>query len=620
MEMDKSYRNRLAGAYCGLNTDIEIGCNDREEFLYNIRKGTGNLSTTTGRDPWSYLAKMVYNSTVIIDGIKQYCDTTKPAFAYCLGEAIFLRAFALSEMVKLWGDVPTSWKMHGGYIVPTNPKQDRNLIYEAIRSDLKRASDLLPWSEQIPNFAHSSNYREPTGETYFEENYMEHPGSYCNYTGAPSKAAALALLARIDLNYAGYAMKPYNLGEPSDGFGIQLNVVDQEKRRSLYQEALESCAQVITKESDTKLLPNFEDVFKKICSDVTVYTNSEVIWEIPFADRARGQMLCLNGLRTDPYVSSHLVNTLFYGNGSASNTKVQSMIRIVPTFYFDFEEGDTRRDVTVAPFNWDYGQGSSVSSNESVFPDDGLNNKILYQAVQTADNLSLGKFRVEWMSNSYTANEDGVNAPIIRMADVLLMFCEASIGGISGDVPVNNTGLSAQTQFDRIRARAGLSSKPLTMDNLMKERAFEFCGERLRKYDLMRWGLLRTKLVNEAARLERFASGTGEFAGRMDSVYFKYKHSPAIDATYAQDESHVYVLDTVVGWRLGDVTPASYDPNEGWVRKALYTRYTENLLSPENFVLYTHDHPEYLDNHQLWPIFDADLQRSNGLLWNDYNY
>ena len=622
MGMDKSYRNRLVGAYCGLNTDIEIGRGSRDEYIYNVGTGTGNLSTTNGRDPWTYLAKMVDNSSAIIDGIKQHCDTTKPAFAYCLGEAIFLRAFALSEMVKLWGDVPSSWKMYGGFIVPMNPKQDRNQIYEAIRSDLRRASNLLPWSEQIPSFNHSSLYREPTGEYPLEDTYMEHPSSFYNYTGAPSKAAALALLARVDLNYAGYAMKPNNLGVPSDGYCIQLNVVDSEKRRSLYHEALVSCAQVIAKEGDMKLLPSFEDVFKRICSDVTDYTRSEVIWEIPFANAARGQMLCLNGLRIDTNVPGHLVNTISYGSSSTSNTKVQSMVRIVPTFYLDFEEGDTRRDVTVAPFRWQYNDGSSVY-RESAFPDDAASDRKLYQEVQRADNLSLGKYRVEWMARPYSSNEDGVNAPIIRMADVLLMFCEASLGGVTGDVPENNTGLSAQTQFDRIRARAGLSPKTLNMDNLMKERAFEFCGEYLRKYDLMRWGLLRTKLVNEASRLENLANGTGEFAGRMDSIYFKYKHSYSTDAEYAQDASHVYVLDSVVGWRLGDVPPAAFDPENGWVRKALYTDDnwpSRNVLSPEKFILYMYDHPEYLDSHQLWPIFDVNIQTSNGLLWNDYDY
>lgn len=611
---DKSYRNRLACAYQGYNTDIERNSKNSgqaEYALYNVSTGIGDLSATNHKDPWSHLAKMVYNASVIITGIEQYCDTTNTAFAYCLGEALFLRAFALSEMVKLWGDVPTTWKMFGGVILPTQPKQERNLIYEAIRADLKRAAKHLPWSGQIPNYDRSAaTYREPTNTVSSAEAYMEHPSSYCNYTGAPSKAAALGLLARIDLNYAGYAMKPNNLGVPQDGFCIQLNLVDPEKRRALYQEALEACAQIIKQEGNWKLLANFEDVFKKVCADVTDYTQSEVIWEIPFSD-TRGQFLQYNCTKAD----ASTVNVLKNNYISTCN----AVMRVVPTLYYDYDSFDKRRDVTITPYTWYYDNGGRVSSYpeklQLIFPGVNINSneKFLYQSIVGADTWYYGKCRIEWMKRQRISTDDGVNVPILRYADILLMFCEAALGGITGDVPQNNTGLSAQAQFDKIRARAGLASKNLDMTNLMAERKFEFAGEAIRKYDLMRWGKLRSSMEAERIRLEQLDQHTGEFAGTTDTVYIRYRY---MNDSFSEGGEKCYVIDSISHQR-----PVSYSTTSGWIKKCVYYSDSKGrYLSNRNYWLYDYDHPEWLDNHQLWPIFEVDLQSSNGLLWNDYNY
>ena len=610
---DKSYRNRLACGFQGYNTDIEYHRRSNQGVgycTYDLSTGIGDLSTSNHKDPWTYLAKSVYNASMIIEGIEKYCDTTNTSFAYCLGEALFLRAFALSEMVKLWGDVPATWKIFDGAFVPTQAKQERNILYESMRADLKRAAKLLPWSSQIPNYDRSAaTYREPTSNISSQEKYMEHPSSFCNYTGAPSKAAALGLLARIDLNYAGYAMKPNNLGVPTDGFCLQLNLVDQEKRRALYQEVLESCAQIIQQEGSWKLLANYEDVFKRVCADVTDYTQSEVIWEIPFANGVRGQYLQYNCTKADYSTQGFLKNN--------QTSTCNSAISAVPTLYYDFESADKRRDVTITPYAWYYDDGNRISSStetlQRVFPAVNHSNseKFLYQSVLMADSWYFGKCRIEWMARDRASNDDGVNVPIIRFADILLMFCEASLGGITGDVPQNNTGLAAQSLFNQIRTRAGLSSKTLNMSNLMAERKFEFAGEGVRKYDLIRWGKLRSSMEQERNRLNNLNLHTGDFVGTSDTIYVKYR----LDNSGLSLTGKCYVIDAITHQR-----PANYETTTGWFKKCVYESYDGRTLSSENYVLYPYDHPEYLDNHQLWPIFDVDIKVSNGLLWNDYNY
>jgi hypothetical protein len=246
---DKSFRNRLCGGYVALNTDIEHASKTEEvEYAaYNMTGGTGNLSTANGKDPWAYLNSAIERANVVVDGILEQGDTTDLEMQYLLGEALTLRAFCYLEMIKLWGDVPACFESFNG----NNPevlyskKQDRNVIYEKLRIDLKDAARLMPWSGKIT-----------------------HAGA-TNFTGRPSKALALGLLARMDLMYAGLAMRPDVFTEGgTKACSVQYNVKDACKRQELYQEVVWACAEII-KQEDYKFKDNFEDVFKDLCQDVT---------------------------------------------------------------------------------------------------------------------------------------------------------------------------------------------------------------------------------------------------------------------------------------------------------------------------------------------------------------
>lgn len=591
---DKSFRNRLCGGYVAMNTDIEF-CNKsggqaKESSVYAMSKGTGDLSTSNGKDPWAYLNSAVERANVVVDGIRQYSDTTNADFRYLLGEALTLRAFCYLEMVKLWGDVPACFKSFDGNDINDLyvKKTDRNVIFEQLRVDLKEAANLMPWSAACPRSA-------------------------ANYTGRPSKALALGLLARMDLMYAGKALRPnvFTEGGTAD-CSVRYNIDDPLKRQEIYQEAVWACAQIINNE-DYKLQSTFDEVFKDLCADVSDYSQSEYIWAIPFANGVRGQVLSLTGLKFSTNCPGVLKNTISHGVGDQNNTKCQAMIQIVPTFLFDFENGDTRRDITVCPFQWEYDNGSGASSEPSAFPADDPADKKLYQKFQDASSLYLGKYRVEWMKRSYDSNEDAIDMPVLRYADVLLMFAEAAIGSFEGNAPSNLYGLSAQEQFDKVRARAGLASKPLTMDNIVKERAFELCGENIRKYDLMRWGMLGSQLKQTMDRLADLDAGVGEFEGRLDSVYFTYKQ----DNSFAQS-GNAYVFDKLIGLRIGDVKPADFDKKQGWIVKSIYTKEDAHHLNPSTYYLYKQGVD--VDMRHYWPIFDVNVTASNGTLWNDYGY
>lgn len=592
---DKSFRNRLCGGYVAMNTDIEhcSKTEDAEYAAYIITPGTGNLSTANGKDPWAYLNSAIERANVVIDGIRAHSDTTDVNFKYLLGEALTLRAFCYLEMVKLWGDVPASFESFNGnnQEVLYAKKQDRNVIYEQLRIDLKDAARLMPWSAQCPGSAH-------------------------NYTGRPSKALAYGLLARLDLMYAGLAMRPDVFTEGGTrACSVQYNVKDAGKRQELYQEAVWACAQVI-KQEDTKFKSNFEDVFKDLCQDVTDYSKSEWIWALPFLDGARGQVLALTGNKMSSNCAGVLNNTISYGSGNTNNTKTQAMIEIVPTFYYAYDKNDKRRDITILPWTWEYDDGSGTASSAYVaetFPGVPATDKKLYQKNSNISQLYLGKLRVEWMVRSYSSNEDGVDMPVLRYTDILLMFAEAAIGSKEGNAPSEKYGIDPQECFDRVRARAGLSSKPLTFEALVDERAFEFCGENLRKYDLMRWGLLKEKLMAADAACRDLQNNTGAYAGRPDSVYYHM----ARNDDYAQ-KGAAFVIDQFVGLDLDAVRPADCTRENGWIVKSFFDKEEVPYITPDGWYLYRN--ADDIDPHQYWPIFQVNIDASNGTLWNDYAY
>lgn len=591
---DKSFRNRLCGGYVAMNTDIEhcSKTEDAEYAAYNMTGGTGNLSTSNGKDPWAYLNSAIERANVVIDGIRLHSDTTDATFKYLLGEALTLRAFCYLEMVKLWGDVPACFESFNGHNseVLYTKKQDRNVVFEQLRIDLKDAARLMPWSAQCP-------------------------GNAGNYTGRPSKALAYGLLARMDLMYAGLAMRPDVFTEGgTKACSVQYNVKDAGKRQELYQEAVWACAQVI-KQEDVKFKDNFEDVFKDLCQDVTDYSKSEWIWALPFLDGARGQVLALTGNKMSTNCAGNLINTISFGQGNNNNAKTQAMIEIVPTFYYAYDKNDKRRDITILPWTWEYdnGEGTGSSYTDKVFPGVAAADKKLYQKQSNVGQMYLGKLRVEWMKRSYSSNEDCIDMPVLRYTDILLMFAEAAIGSREGNAPGNLYGISPQQCLDRVRARAGLASKPLNFDAIVDERAFEFCGENLRKYDLMRWGLLREKLEKAQADVYDLQKGTGAYAGRPDSVYFHFVRNDA----YAQNGA-AYIFDRFIGLDLDATRPAEFDKENGWVAKSFFDKEGVPDITTENWYLFKDG--TNIDMHQYWPIFDVNIAASNGTLWNDYEY
>ncbi len=87
----------------------------------------------------------------------------------------------------------------------------------------------------------------------------------------------------------------------------------------------------------------------------------------------------------------------------------------------------------------------------------------------------------DWNGTNPDRNQNPVNWPVIRYADVLLMLAEAYVGaGQAGQA----------TQYvNQVRARVGMPAlDAVTMEDIQAERSWEFAMEGHRFWDLRRWG------------------------------------------------------------------------------------------------------------------------------------
>lgn len=581
---DKGYINRLGCGYQGLNTDCEwsswsTGTDDRATCVtYSMTVNNSAVSNKNGSDPWSYFGTVIERCNNAIDGIRQYSDTTDPAMRYYLGEAYFLRSFAYLEMIKYWGDVPARFTSLTQDQESVNArKTDRNVIYEQLRIDLREAARLMPYS-----------------------NDPLMPATARNKVGRGSRTAALALLARADLMYAGKAVRPNTIEDPS-GYSVRYNIESETHRREVIDEVLWACGEIIEHGDKTLPLPAFDKPFRQLCADIDDYSVMEHIWVLPFANGARGQIM---GFNSPKIGSSDIVKLNGKIPGIGDGAKSNGHICITPYLLYQFEPNDTRRDVTCVPGVWAY-------DDKSV---NGLPSEArAYQKSQNIKSYYLAKYRYEWMTRTSTG-EDGIDFPILRYADVLLMYAEAALGTSHTD-----KGLG---YLNEVRKRAGLSNLPTyDLAAIQTERAKEFCGEYIRKWDLMRWGILKDEVLKSEAFARTIMGEADVISTELNGkaidistkIWYKYRQDPAIN--------NAWVMDSIYGLYPGETNkPAYFNKNTGWIeKKAIFGSDEKGWdFAKSTYPFYLN--ADQLELRQYWPIFPHYITASNGNLWNNYGY
>ena len=318
-----------------------------------------------------------------------------------------------------------------------------------------------------------------------------------------TKGAVKGLCARICLARGGYSLR-------REG-GMQRGA----NHLYYYQVARDQCYDIM-QSGEHSLNPDFEDVFRTHCELEVDNQYGESMWEVGMGTYTSGEV--------GYYIGIKQANECRYGRAIAG-------VLALPTYYLSFDPNDTRRDATVG-----------------LYEIDSENNRLIREFA----DIYIGKWRREWRDPLLPGTDKftGINWVILRYSDVLLMFAEAE-NEIHG-----NPTTDAIIAFRQVRERAfrGNVDKmpPIPADKteffneLVKERAWEFGGECIRKFDLIRWNLLGTKINEAKENLTKLMNGEAPYENVPPALVWRNdgEDYELLNLDYPMDSAQIAERDT----------------------------------------------------------------------------
>ena len=288
-----------------------------------------------------------------------------------------------------------------------------------------------------------------------------------------TKGAVKAMRAKLAMFRGGYALRSNGKMERNADYLTYIKI------------ARDECNDLMAKRTEHTLNPSFEDIWRKLTSFV-YDPNGEIIFEI-----GAGGSNSNSDSRMGNYNGPSVNVSSRYGTGGGG-------LLALPNYFYAFDSTDTRRDVTVTNY--------AIAATNIKSP-------------RRLGELTDGKFRKDWRVPLLpgTALNPGYNWPLIRFADVLLMFAEAE-NEING-----NPTPAAISAYEEVRKRAftnksspAIGKTPTTkaefFNAIVDERYLEFGSEGIRKFDLIRWNLLNTKLEEARAKIQLIRDAKGAYA------------------------------------------------------------------------------------------------------------
>ena len=546
-----SYRGRFLPWY-GFNTDVEWyntykpGDGKSDIAAYDCLPNNAQLNLSNGPFPLMYMG--IERANLVIEGLREYGKVDEKAdMAYLLGEALTLRAMIYYDLTKAWGDVPARFESLTSETIYA-AKDSRDVIYKQILADLEEAIPYLP-------------YPGATAAT--------------SRTDRVNKVFAEGLYARIALAASGYAIRPDDGKVGTGDLGTVRLSSDSELQKSvLYPKALAYLKDAIASGS-ASLESDYRNMWYKFnnMDNLTAGPAYETLYVIPFG-AGRGRWNFTFAINSE---GASISNGVSRGGDAGP----------VPTLFFKYGANDQRRDITCVNYKW--------NKDNSIEP-------------AGIGKWYFGKYRFEWMdAQPYTGgNDDGIKPVVMRYADILLMAAEIEneLNGPAGAkqylLPVRERAYKGHESEAEAYVTA-ISSQEAMFQAIVDERALEFCGEFLRKADLIRWNLLKTKLDEAVDDMLALRGLEGAYASLTGDIAYAYADdAKSIDITFLT---------------AGGETPKGAELSIGYVSKYDDAKKT-GFYTDRIHGIYTSD-PE---QHMFWPIFNDTMTNSQGYIKNDYGY
>lgn len=485
-------RYGLAGVYGVMSNEAFYGnyyslmCSNVDDLSYYNRPTTTNYtqiyrhdaSSTEIYSAWTEIYKGIRNANSFMEAVG---DTEFDEEGRYYNEARFLRAYYHFILAQAWGDVPLKTKSSSSVddvYCESTPQKD---VLEWVVAEME---DCLPLAAATP-------------------------------AGAPSrinKNVIRGILARVYLFMAGES-------------------VTGTDRQACYRKAMDHADSVIVT-SQHRLNPDYSAVFINMISGQYDTEFNESMWEVDFMGNRQSSETWSNG-RIGDLIGLQSSGSSGYGSFACNYSYGQydGSLKLWDLYWKedlvdDQKElaktiTDKRQLWNMPPYNY-----AGVNINLTRKNADGENCVLKHTVpvsvakapyvyggyIADAAGLGLSDEQVELFVNPTTASGirncgkwrrevqyegvmdskrlyTGVNFPILRYSDVLLMYAEASL---------ESEGVPTQKAYDcvkEVRDRAGVRTKEFSTYDadsfrtlVRNERGRELCFEALRKYDLIRWG------------------------------------------------------------------------------------------------------------------------------------
>lgn len=434
------------------------------------------------KEMYTRFYKIIYKSNMIVEKLNDGSDERKRVIA----EAKAWRAWAMMRLTQLWGSAPLVSHTLDGIDYPFTPgNADPAVSWAWIMTQFEEAAGVLPSKTGLGGQrAIGGRWSAEACYAYKAQGYMWQN----DYANAKVELAKVINSGKYELWTGTSTMGPQNYGvnltlykeKSADGEKTWIDGSEQYEYSTLYRAEADFC--------DEFLL------------ELDIDGNAQTIGD------------------TEPYWFRAYMNwrtDSFNAPGNMMRDEGWGFINPTRAFGKAFSEHDgnsLRRRAAIATYDevfhdFPYADKTvqGIMPGASLYGHQGYFRMKYYDYL---DDLHEGRYAAGNSQGNMT------NFPIMRYADVLLMYAEACC--LSGEGTANITGLEA---LNKVRRRAGLTDAPaLDMDNqtygIKAERRFELCLEDCSRYvDLIRWGDYKDFV------LDMTDSGVGDYWGTTCAVF-----------------------------------------------------------------------------------------------------
>jgi len=514
----------LNGVYGVINSYQLYGCHLVIDLNYN--DDLGHYMSTTGEFKgasmeldansagvyyvWTWLYKGIKNANAFMERIVQ-TDYDPDGEMYA--QARFLRAHFYFLLAQNFRDVPL--------------RETSTATYEDVKCPATSQFEVMTWAV---------NEMEASLENVTES--LDHSPSDIN------KSIVHGILARDYLYMAGAT-------------------VTGGDKKSYYVKARDHCKAVMD-DGKHRLNPDYTQIFINMIADKYDREYYESMWEADFlGDRTSSSYWGnsrwgeLNGIRSSNTGTDFSIINTNYAYGLFCNTlRLWDLYMTTDRVMLERTLSvvtDKRQDWNIPPYHYN---GYSESANR-LYPygGDPSDVRILIPGVDKVpwctgtikkgrDTNSdptcyktgryIGKFRRECIyegRHEFKAIWNGINVPILRYTDVIMMYAEA-VNEIEG-----GPNQEIYEIIKSVRDRAGIQTEPFStyathdkfLQFIQNERGREFCFEGYRKFDLLRWGIYLStmqEVAQMAASDSRWEAGKTAYTLIVSRMSKKNEYMP----------------------------------------------------------------------------------------------